>query len=151
MKNLFICFSLIVPSIGFCCPTLDGKWASSLQEFELFNKKWANVDANAWSFMMQTQGHEVIEFNDKNEMLITTPEIKFEMGTKKMTLPAKKELITFDIIGCTENSIALKYERYGKAHITQMHFEKEHTFWQYMGSTGSDGNSHIREFYVKAK
>ena len=53
----------MIPSLGFCCPSLEGTWTSSIQKFESFNKKWANIDDKAWSFMTQTQGHETIVFN----------------------------------------------------------------------------------------
>ncbi|NOU51441.1 hypothetical protein HG263_12965 [Pseudoalteromonas sp. JBTF-M23] len=151
MKKLVICFSLMIPSIGFCCPSLEGTWQSSIQKFELFNKKWANVGDKAWSFMIQTQGYEVIEFNNANKMHISTPEIEVKMGEKKMKLPAKEEHIKFDILGCTHQSIVLKYERYGKAQLTQLHFEKDNTYWEYMGTSDGDGNSHVREYYNKVK
>ena len=66
----------MMPSIGFCCPALEGTWSSSSEKFEFFNKRWANVDEKAWSFMTQTQGHEVIMFKNKNNMLIVALKLK---------------------------------------------------------------------------
>lgn len=73
----------MIPSVGFCCPSLEGAWLSSLQKFESFNRKWANIDDKAWSFMIQNQGHEVIVFNQMKEMLIAILEVKVKMGAKK--------------------------------------------------------------------
>jgi hypothetical protein len=151
MKKLLICLPFIIPSVGFCCPSFEGTWSSSIQKFESFNKKWANIDDKAWSYMTQTQGHEVIVFNNMKEMVISTPEIEIKMGERKMKFAAKKEQINFSILGCTDNSIVLQYERYGKAQISQLQFENANTYWEYMGDPGSDGNSHIREYYTKAK
>ncbi len=151
MKKLLTCLPFLIPSVGFCCPSLEGTWSSSIQNFESFNKKWANIDDKAWSYMTQTQGHEVIVFNNMKEMLISTPEIEVKMGERKVKLPPKKEQINFSILGCTDNSVVLQYERYGKAQISQLHFENDNTYWEYMGAPGSDGNSHIREYYTKAK
>jgi hypothetical protein len=150
MKKLLICLYFMIPSLGFCCPSLEGTWTSSIQKFESFNKKWANIDDKAWSFMTQTQGHETIVFNNVQEMLIATPEIEVNMGERKMKLSPKKEQISFTTLGCTDKSIVLQYERYGKAQISQLHFENDDTYWEYMGASGSDGNSHIREYYTKA-
>ncbi len=141
----------MIPSIGFCCPSLEGTWSSSLEKFQGFNKQWANVNNNAWSFMIQTQGHEEITFNGNTEMIIVTPKIDIKMGDKKITQPPKKEHISIDVLGCTDKSIVLKYERSGKIKISQLHFENEDVFWEYMGVAGRDGNSHIREYYTKTK
>ena len=150
MKKLLIGLSFMIPSVGFCCPSLEGTWSSSIQKFESFNKRWANIDDKAWSFMTQTQGHEVVVFNNMKGMLIATPEIEVKMGERKMKLPSKEEQIDFNILGCTDKSIVLEYERYGKAQISQLHFEDDNTYWEYMGTSDSDGNSHIREYYTKA-
>lgn len=143
--------SFLLPNVAFSCPSLQGSWSSSLEKFESFNKKWANVDNSAWSFMEQTQGHEIITFNSSTEMLVVTPEIEVKLGEKTMKLPAKEERINFSVLGCTQQSIVLQYQRYGKAQISQLHFENDNTYWQYMGAAGSDGNSHIREYYTKTK
>jgi len=150
MIKILIGLSFMVPSVAFSCPSLEGTWSSSLEKFESFNQKWARVDDKAWAFMSQTQGHETIIFNEK-EMLISTPEIVVKVGDKSMKLPAKDEQVTIKVLGCTDNSIVLKYERYGEEHISQLQFENTNTYWEYMGSSGSDGNSHIREYYIKTK
>lgn len=151
MKKLLIGLSFILPSVGSCCPSLEGTWSSSIDKFEFFNKKWANIDEKAWSFMAQTQGREVIIFSDMKEMFIATPEIEVKMGERKMKIPSKEENISFNILGCTDKSIVLEYERYGKIQISQLHFENENTYWEYMGTSGGDGNSHIREYYTKVE
>ncbi|MCC2616302.1 hypothetical protein LJ739_08620 [Aestuariibacter halophilus] len=151
MKRILLCCSLIVPGIGYSCPELAGTWQSSAQKFESFNKRWANVDPDAWSFMTQTQGHEVIDFTTKGTMMISTPEIDLSMGDKTIKMPAKHELIPYDILGCTETSIVLKYDRYGETRISQLHFDSADTYWAYMGTAGGDGNSHIREYYTKTQ
>ncbi len=109
----------MIPSVGFCCPSLEGTWSSSIQKFETFNKRWANVDNKAWSFMVQTQGHEVIMFKGNTEMIIVTPEIEIKIGDRKIKRQSKEERINIDILGCTDKSIVLKYERNGKVKINQ--------------------------------
>ncbi|WDE07589.1 hypothetical protein SG34_012280 [Thalassomonas viridans] len=151
MKKIFIFLPFLAPDIAFSCPSLQGTWLSSLEKFESFNNRWANIDDRAWSFMEQTQGHEIIKFNDNNEMLVSTPEIEVKVGEKTMKLPPNEERINFSVLGCTDKSIALKYQRYGKMRISQLHFENDNTYWEYMGTSASDGNSHIREYYVKAE
>ena len=141
----------MVPSVGFCCPSLEGTWSSSIEKFETFNKRWANVDHKAWSFMVQTQGHEDITFINNKEMIIVTPEIEIKMGNKKIRQPSKKERITINVLGCTDKNIVFKYERNGKVKISQLHFENDDVFWEYMGVVGRNGNSHIREYYTKAR
>ncbi len=141
----------MIPNVGLCCPVLDGTWSSSIEDFKTFNKRWANIDDKAWSFMMQTQGHENITFKNNKEMIIVTPEIVIKMGDKEMKRPPKEERININILGCTDKSIILKYERNGKAKISQFHFEGKGTFWEYMGVAGRGGNSHIREYYTKIR
>ncbi|NQZ80884.1 MAG: hypothetical protein HRT52_07690 [Colwellia sp.] len=151
MKKLLIGLSFMIPSVAFCCPSLEGTWSSSLEKFESFNKKWANIDKRAWSYMSQTQGYETIIFKDNKQMFVSTPEIAMKMGDKVMQLPSKEEQISFNVLGCTDNSIVLKYNRYGKTHISHLQFENDNTYWEYMGTSDSDGNSHIREYYTKTK
>ena len=141
----------MIPSVGLCCPALEGTSSSSIEKFETFNKRWANVDKKAWSFMVQTQGHEVITFKSNKEMIIATPEIELNIGDKIIKRPSKEERINIDILGCTDKNIVLKYERNGKVKISQFHFENENTFWEYMGVAGRGGNGHIREYYTKAR
>ncbi len=149
MKKVVIGLSLLIPSIGFACPSLDGTWSSSKEKFVEFNKRWANVESKAWNFMIQTQGMETIEFKASGNMEISTPEIELVMGEKTIKRPASKEQIKFSVLGCNANSIVLKYERNGKARISHYKFENENTYWEYMGSPGRSGNGHIREYYTK--
>jgi hypothetical protein len=151
MKKILVCLSFMIPSVAFCCPSLEGTWSSSLEKFESFNVKWANVEDKPWSYMSQTQGYETIIFNSNNEMLISTPAIEVKIGEKVMKMPSKSEQISFDVLGCTDKDIVLKYERYGKVRISQLHFDNADTYWEYMGVSGRDGNSHIREYYTKTK
>lgn len=151
MKKILLLLTFMIPNIAYCCPSLDGTWTSSLEKFESFNKKWANVGAKPWSFMIQTQGLEVIKFTADNEMFISSPEVELKMGERKMKLPSSEERVKFDILGCTNNSIVLKYERNGKVGVSELHFENDDSYWVYMGRAGADGNSHIREYYTRNK
>ena len=151
MRVVLLGLSLLLPIGTQACPVLSGEWISSKEKFTSFNKKWANVEPQAWSFMLQTQGKEVVEFTADNQMLITTPEIALKMGEKTITLPASKERIAIKILGCTPDSTVIQYERYDKVHLTHMNFENQNVFWQYMGNPQQDGNSHIREFYVRKR
>jgi len=141
----------MIPNVAFACPSLEGTWSSSIGKFESFNKRWANIDDNAWSFMVQTQGKEIITFNANTSMIIVTPELEFNMGGNKIKRPSKKEHIKIDVLGCTDTNIVLKYERDGEVKISQFHFENDDTFWEYMGVAGKSGNGHIREYYSKIK
>ena len=149
MKKILICLSLMVPSVGFCCPVLEGTWSSSIEKFESFNKRWANVEDKAWSFMTQTQGYEVIAYKGNNEMTISSPKMEIKIGAKKMERPASKEHLNFNVLGCTDKSIVLKFERNGKEQIAQLFFENDDTYWTYMGTADGSGNSHIREYYTR--
>ena len=151
MRIVLLGLSLLLPISAKGCPALNGKWMSSLEKFTSFNKKWANVEEQAWSFMLQTQGKEAIEFTVDNLMLITTPEIALKRGEKTITLPASEERIEIEILGCTPDSTVIKFERYDKVHIAHLNFENKNVFWQYMGVPRQDGNSHIREFFVKKR
>ena len=141
----------MIPSVAFSCPSLEGTWESSKEQFETFNKRWANIDSKAWSFMTQTQGLEVITFKNNKVMIIATPEFELKMGDRKIKRPPKEERINIDILGCTDKNIALKYERNGEVKISQLHFESDNTFWEYMGVAGRSGNGHIREYYTKTR
>lgn len=151
MKKVAICLSLLFPSVGFACPSIEGTWVSSLEKFESFNQQWANVEDKPWSFMIQTQGREIISYRDNAEMVIDSPETELEVGDKTITRPSSLERVPFSLLGCTENSVALQYERYGKKEISQLHFENDDLYWVYMGAAGADGNSHIREYYSRQK
>jgi len=151
MKKILICLSLMIPSVAFSCPLLEGPWSSSKEKFEAFNKRWANVDSKAWSFMVQTQGHEVITFRDNTKMIIVTPELELKMGDRTIKQPPKEERINIEVLGCTDKSIVLKYKRNDKVKISQLHFENDDTFWEYMGGAGKSGNGHIREYYTKTR
>jgi len=149
MKRILMCLPFVFPSVSYCCPSLNGTWTSSLEKFESFNKQWAKVEDKAWSYMLQTQGLEIINFNGKNEMTVSFPGIELKMGDKQMKRPPSQEHITYNVLGCTSKSIALQYERYGEKKISQLHFENDDTYWVYMGAAGADGNSHIREYYTR--
>jgi len=151
MKKILICLSFMMPSVAPACPLLEGTWSSSLEKFEHFNKRWANIDKKAWSFMVQTQGHEVITFKGNTEMIIATPELELSMGERKIKRPSKEERINIDVLGCTDKNIVLKYERNGEVKISQLHFESDNTYWEYMGVAGRSGNGHIREYYTRTK
>jgi hypothetical protein len=151
MKKILICLSFMIPNVAFSCPSLEGTWSSSKEKFESFNKRWANVDNKAWSFMVQTQGHEVITFTGNTKMLIATPELELTMGDRKIKRPSQEERINIDVLGCTDKNIVLKYERNGEVKISQLHFENDDTFWEYMGVAGRSGNGHIREYYTKIR
>ena len=151
MRIALLGLSLLLPISAQSCPALIGEWESSLEKFTSFNKKWANVEEQAWSFMLQTQGKELVEFTVDNQMLITTPEIALKRGDKTVTLPASEERIAIKILGCTADSTVIQYERYDKEHIAHLNFENKNVFWQYMGVPRQDGNSHIREFFVKKR
>ena len=141
--------SLIMPNVALACPSLEGTWSSSLEKFKTFNERWASIDDKAWSFMVQTQGHEVITFEGNTVMNIATPELELSMGNKKIKRPAQKERIDINVLGCTDKTIVLKYERSGEIKISQLHFDNDGLFWEYMGVAGRSGNGHIREYYVK--
>lgn len=149
MKKVVVALSLLIPSIGFTCPSLDGKWSSSKEKFVEFNKRWVNVESKAWSFMIQTQGIETIEFKSSGIMVISTPEVELVMGNKKIKRPESKEKINFSILGCNASSIVLKYERNEKTQISYIQFENDSTYWEYMGKPGRSGNGHIREYYTR--
>jgi hypothetical protein len=149
MKKILICLSFIVPNVAFGCPSLEGTWSSSIEKFETFNKRWANIDNKAWSFMLQTQGHEVITFKSNTMMIIATPELELKMGERKIKRAPKEERININVLGCTDKNVVLKYERNGEVKISQLHFENDDTFWEYMGVAGRSGNGHIREYYTK--
>jgi hypothetical protein len=151
MKKILIGLSLVISTVTFACPSLDGKWLSSFEKFDQFNKRWANVDAKAWSFMVQTQGRELIEYKNNNEMIFTSPEIEIKIGDNTMKRPPSEETVKFNTLGCTEKNIVLKYERNGEAHLSTLNFENKDTYWVYMGKVGSSGNSHIREYYTRNK
>jgi len=141
----------MIPNVAFSCPLLEGSWLSSAENFEAFNKRWANVDSQAWSFMVQTQGHEVITFKGNTKMIIVTPELEIKMGDRKIKRPPKEERIDIEVLGCTDENIVLKYERNDEVKISQLHFENDDTFWEYMGVAGRSGNGHIREYYTKMR
>jgi len=151
MKKILLFLTFMIPNIAYCCPSLAGTWTSSLDKFESFNKKWANVDPKPWSYMIQTQGLEVIKFTANNEMLISSPEVDLKIGERKIKRPSSTERVKFDILGCSKNSIVLTYERNGNVGISELHFENDDSYWVYMGRAGADGNSHIREYYTRNK
>jgi hypothetical protein len=149
IKQLLIALSLLVPCIGYTCPTLDGTWTSSKEKFVEFNKRWANVESKAWNFMIQTQGIETIEFKASGNMIIDTPEVELVMGKNKIKRPSSKEQTTYKILGCNSNSIVLEYQRNGKTQISHLQFDNDNTYWEYMGKPGRSGNGHIREYYTR--
>jgi hypothetical protein len=149
MKKILIFMCVVASNVAIACPSLDGKWISSLEKFDQFNKRWANVDTKAWSFMVQTQGHERIEYMGNKEMVVRSPEIELKIGENKMQRPSSEEHINFDILACTDKNIVMKYVRYGAVQISTLHFENKDTYWVYMGTADSDGNSHIREYYTR--
>ena len=151
MKYIAAGLLVIVSSISNACPVLDGNWSSSREKFIDFNQTWANVEPNAWQFLLQNQGLEIIEYKANNHMVINTPEVELTMGDKKITSSASTENINFNVLGCTENSVVIAYERYGQVQISQLHFEDKDTYWMYMGEAGRSGNGHIREYYTRVK
>ena len=150
LKTLACAVVILSPVAGAACPNMEGTWQSSKEKFVAFNKTWANVEERAWAYMLQTQGLEHIVFAPDGQMIIRTPGFELKMGERTIPRPSQEEKINFDVLGCTEKSIVIKYERYGSERISQLHFDSDDSYWVYMGTPGSDGNSHIREFYYKA-
>ena len=147
MKKILIPLLMLLPVTSQACPSLAGKWSSSLAQFQQFNQQWANIEEKAWSFMMQTQGREHITYSADNKMIIDSETTELVIGNKKMTRPAASEQLDFTILGCTNNSIVIQYDRYKQSQIAQLMFEDENNYWQYMGTADGGRNDHIREYY----
>ena len=150
MKVVFITLALLLPQLSFACPLLAGKWQSSLEQFKQFNQRWANIDARPLSFMLQTQGKETIEYASDKQIKITGRAHQITMGERTLNIPSFAEESAYQSLGCTENSIAIKTKVADKWQISLLNFVTEDMYWVYMGDPESDGNSHIREFYIRA-
>lgn len=153
MKHLtatfFVSLVLSIPSISFACPVLEGTWLSSKALFINFNKQWANIEKPAWNFMLQSQGLEKIEFTSTRKMIIRTEKSAIIMGSKTIERPSTTEVLDFEVLGCTPQSMVIQYTRHEKPQISQLQFENDNTYWEYMGKPGRSGNGHIREYYTK--
>lgn len=149
VKKILIGMCLLIPHISYSCPALEGKWLSSVDKFQQFNRQWAHIEDKAWAYMMQTQGKEIINYQTDNVMVITSPEMVISMAGQNITQASSEEKIKFDVLGCTPQSIVIKYERYSQVNISHLQFENDNTYWEYMGTANNSGNSHIREYYTK--
>ena len=149
MKIALLAVIVILPGVSIACPDLEGTWFSSKEKFIEFNQRWANIDTKAWSFMLQTQGLERIEFAAENKMTINTPESEIKLGERNITNKAKTEEINYRVLGCSEKGVVIEYRRYGDAQISHFQFDDQNTFWEYVGRPGQSGNGHVREFFTR--
>lgn len=149
MRYLAAGIALVCTFSSSACPTLEGAWTSSKEAFIQFNQRWANIDADAWQFMLQNQGLETLMFSATGDMLITTPETELTMAGKTVVQEATLEQSAYSVLGCAEQSVVIEYQRYGEKRISTFQFDTADTMWEYAGQPGKSGNGHIREFFIR--
>jgi len=148
MKQTILFLFLIFSSETFACPEFLGSWKSSKDDTLEFIERWAKIEPKSLDFIKQVTGTMHTEYT-KESMKITDESRQIEVNGKLVNWEGTKEDVAFEVLGCTDDQVVLKYELFDQDFITVLNFESENIYWVYAGSPGFTGNAHYREFFVR--
>ena len=145
MKFLaFMCF-VVCATVARAEPSLIGQWKSNAALSMQFNHERAKFEQKTELFLSQILGNLTITFT-KNTVGLEMPNIETQTAEgKKNQLVGFSETHTYNLLGATENSLAIKSIESvtGNESITVYNFEGNNTMWVYSGT------SHLREYFVR--
>ena len=148
MKKILIVLTLL-PTFALACPNLIGKWESSLELFNEFNRKHALIEDKSWQFYEQLVGRTYIEFDGENS--VTSMDEIGELIIGEKAYPWNSDPITskYEVIGCSTSVMVVKSWMNNEPVFSKLNFEDKDTFWSYSGIPNGTGNDHVREYYVR--
>lgn len=149
MKQIITLALALLPTLSISCPDIYGKWKSSSEMTMRFTDKWAKIENRSFEFLKQITGTAEIEYQ-KNKMILTEiPKRNIIVNGKTMPWEGTNETVAFEVLGCTNNGIAIKYNMSGIEYINLLYFENNDTYWEYAGRPEFTGSAHIREYFVR--
>lgn len=135
------------------CPKLTGTWKNSLHHFIEFNDRWAKGEKRFRFIHEQAQGKTTVEYRDDGEMSYIMEPREMERpshsGKEKIEIPGFKEETKYEILGCTDRKIAIKYKLRGTQILTLLYFHGNNKYFEYKGDPRLSGHDHIREYFVR--
>ena len=116
-----------------------------------FTNKWTKIEERAKSLLEQITGTAVVEYTTSKMIITDIPIKQISINGKQSEWHGLNQTIEYNLLGCTDDSVAIKYSLFGYDFIEQMYFINEDTYWIYSGSAKLTENSHTREFFVRVK
>lgn len=150
MRYLTASFLVVLSSQALACPEFLGKWESSADLSAAFNDSHAVIEDRAKEFRSQIIGRSTVTYTSERVTLemddiqqVTINGVAFPWDSSPMTGP-------YEVLGCTDDVVALKISYNGVVLINTLNFENENTYWVYEGTAGGTGNQHTREYFVRS-
>ena len=148
-KVIFLLSIFTVPS--YACPSLDGVWKSSLSMSRDFNISRSKIEERTREFRDQIIGKSSVTYIDSvvNFTYKKIPEIVIQ--GKKYPWDSFDITSAYEVLGCTENQLVMKWSAFDTNFITTLNFENDSVYWVYEGMPNGTGNDHTREYFVRER
>ena len=147
-----IIFLLSIFSVqSYACPSLDGVWKSSLSMSRDFNISRSLIEESTREFRDQIIGKSSVTYIDS--VVSFTFEKTPEIVIQGKIYPWDLSNITsaYEVLGCTENQMVMKWSAFDTDFITTLNFENDNVYWIYEGMPNGTGNDHTREYFVRER
>lgn len=138
----------MLSSETFACPDFHGQWKSSKKDTLEFIKLWVKMEPKSLDFTKQIIGTMHISYDEKS-LKISDISRQIKVNGKLSIWGGTEEIVAYELLGCTDNQVVLKYELFDQEVIYILNFENEDTYWIYVGTPSFSGNAHYREFFVR--
>ena len=140
---------IVIPSSVAACPDYIGKWRSSRQLTMEFNNRLSSAEPKVRELLPQITGTVAVEFTDREMKFTDVPSRKIVIHGKESEWTGLNETVDYDLLGCTESVVVIRFSLYGAEMISKLHFEDRNTYWEYLGDTNPVINAHAREYFVR--
>ena len=142
---------ILISSCSLACPKLEGKWHSSAALTNKFNDERAIIDEKTREFRAQLVGKSTVEYRKGEVSMTMPPSNKIIIQGKTYPWDSSQMRSKYSLLGCTKNSVMIKYEAFGSSSIYKLNFESADIYWVYDGQAGGNGNDHTREYFTRVK
>lgn len=133
---------------SFGCPELEGRWKSSKDKTMEFTQKWVNLEPKRLEFYSQIFGVQQIEYLEGKFIIDEIPRYKITIEGEEYDWGGEKEIVDYELLGCTSNQISIKFNLYNMEWIEVLNFINENMYWIYTGSQNME-NGHTREYFER--
>lgn len=149
MKTI-ISACVFVSANAFACTGLSGTWQSNHELTMAYTDQYAKLPQDTYQFLNQSVGNMTISFTDET-ILIENPATTIEIDDYTIEWGGTSDRSAFELIGCTDNSVAGKFNINGMDMLTTFHLVDENTYWVYLGQSAQAEAWNTREFFTRVE
>ena len=151
MKRITFLITTLFSYPIMACPSLEGTWLSSYDLSKSFNDERAVIEERTKEFRSQLIGKSTVTYTKDTVSLEMEPIDKVVIQGKEYPWDSSPMTSPYKVLGCTENTIVIKFSAGDTPFINKLNFENKNTYWVYEGQANGTGNDHTREYFVRAK